>query len=303
MSLKEKNKKRFYKSLFSISVILLILFAFLYTREVYTNKSKMNLTDDLISFVQYQKLENQLDVLNEIKGIDQQLLFKDNYENALSKLEYLKSSLDSDSDFITSINERITYAKNLLDEEKQDELSRINLRNELLKQEKLIDSLNKKTDSITLAFNKNTLTNKRKVDSLNVILKKKETLLSRKETIKVLTFKNDNGNLIRYLGETKDDMANGNGVGIWNTSSIYRGEWKNNKRHGLGEFEWSDGQKYEGEFVEGIRTGEGIYYWPSGEKYVGEFKDNKRDGQGTFYDPDGNVKFEGKWKNDKLQVN
>lgn len=123
--------------------------------------------------------------------------------------------------------------------------------------------------------------------------------LEKKDRVKVLQFESMSGQNIYYLGEVQDGKANGAGVGIWPTGSIYRGFWKNNRRHGEGTIESHNGEKYEGQWTEGKREGEGVYYWPTGERYDGEWKNNRRNGHGTLYDPDGNVKIKGMWKNDK----
>lgn len=139
----------------------------------------------------------------------------------------------------------------------------------------------------------------RKIQTLSAEIAKKNSELNRKQLIQVISFKNESGRLIHYLGEVVNGKANGGGVGIWTTGSLYRGDWKDNKRHGKGTFEWADGMKYIGEFNEDKRNGTGNYYWPSGERYEGEWKNDVREGYGKLFDQDGNVKFEGRWKDDK----
>jgi hypothetical protein len=139
----------------------------------------------------------------------------------------------------------------------------------------------------------------KRIVALNDELSARSKELGRKQAVQVLSFKNDEGKQIHYLGDVSNGKANGGGVGIWSTGSIYRGEWRNNQRHGKGTFEWSDGMKYDGDFLNDIREGEGTYYWPSGEKYVGEWKKGKREGFGILYDKDGNIRYEGSWKEDK----
>lgn len=301
MSLEEKRKKRVYRNLFFISLLLLAVAVFLNTED-YFSKEETHIDDELKSLIQSKELEAEIQFLNDLRKLDNQLLFEDNYKATLQDLEILLQELGNQNQQLSGeVKNRIQYVKNLIEDQKENELSRISLRNQLVRQDKIIDSLNTSKDSILLNIKQSELFNQRKIDSLTGLLKKKSELLNLKETVKVISFKNTNGNTIRYLGETQQDQANGNGVGIWNTGSIYRGEWKENKRHGVGVFEWADGQKYEGDFIAGERTGKGTYYWPSGEKYVGDFKNNKRHGNGVFYDPDGNMKFDGSWKNDKYQ--
>lgn len=127
--------------------------------------------------------------------------------------------------------------------------------------------------------------------------------LNKKENIQVLSFVNQNGNQIYYLGEVKNGKANGGGIGIWNTGGIYKGEWKDNMRHGEGHYTWKDGHQYEGTFVNGIREGQGVYTWSSGERYEGNWSNNKRNGYGVMYDKDNNVQFKGEWEDDKVKKN
>jgi len=142
---------------------------------------------------------------------------------------------------------------------------------------------------------------KEKVKNLEKAVADKDKKLEQKDKLQVISFKNDKGNLIHYLGEVKNGKAEGNGIGIWETGGIYKGNWKNNQRHGEGTYTWKDGHIYEGTFVNDIREGEGIYYWTSGEKYVGAWRNNQRHGQGILYDKDNNVKIEGIWENDKIK--
>lgn len=51
-----------------------------------------------------------------------------------------------------------------------------------------------------------------------------------------LSFKSGKGNTVYYVGEIKNDMANGKGIALFGTGSRYEGEWKNNLRHGKGLF-------------------------------------------------------------------
>ncbi len=140
---------------------------------------------------------------------------------------------------------------------------------------------------------------RQRIAGLHAEIAKKNNELNRKQLIQVISFKSENGRLIHYLGEVVNGKANGGGVGIWNTGSLYRGEWKDNKRHGKGTFEWADGEKYVGEYVEDKRNGVGTYSWPSGERYEGEWKNDTREGFGKLFDQDGNIKFEGRWSGDK----
>jgi hypothetical protein len=139
------------------------------------------------------------------------------------------------------------------------------------------------------------------IATLREDITEKNIELTKKEKVQVISFRNEKGNLIHYLGEVKNGMANGGGVGIWDTGGLYKGNWKDNQRHGEGVYTWKDGHKYEGAFVEGVREGQGTYYWSSGEKHEGEWKNNQRNGEGTLYDRDNNVQFKGLWVDDKIK--
>jgi len=99
------------------------------------------------------------------------------------------------------------------------------------------------------------------------------------------TFISPNGQ--KYVGEYRDNKANGLGTINFPSGQKYVGEFRDDKIHGQGTFTFPSGQKYVGEYRDGKRNGQGTYTFPSGEKYVGEYRDGKRNGQGTFTFPDG----------------
>lgn len=164
-----------------------------------------------------------------------------------------------------------------------------------------IDLLKQEQDSLIRIERSEKEELNQKIAELNDEIKEKNRALNRKEKVQVISFRNDKGNLIHYLGEISEGKANGGGVGIWDTGGLYKGNWKDNQRHGEGTYTWKDGHKYEGNFVEGVREGQGTYYWSSGEKYEGEWKNNMRNGQGVLYDKDNNVSYDGLWVDDKIK--
>ncbi len=241
----------------------------------------------------------------------------------LSLLEMLREAtfqyaIDGDIDVFFKAYQRVQDLDTLnlfsnLDKEiekisKQIELQNAGVENSLLTQKRLQQSLTKiqtleaQIEGFAEEIDRQSEQHQTRLDSLKNVIASQKQQLNKRDRIRVITFKTDNGNLVHYLGEVSNDKANGNGVGIWSTGSIYRGEWKDNKRHGEGEFTWADGDSYKGDFFEGKVEGTGTYSWRSGEKYVGEFSNSRRNGQGILYDPDGNVSFEGLWKNDKPQT-
>lgn len=106
---------------------------------------------------------------------------------------------------------------------------------------------------------------------------------------------------INYLGEIRDGMANGHGIGVWNTGSEYEGSWRNNRRNGHGLFNWKSGEHYEGTFVNDMRHGFGTYEWRNGQRWTGEWREDERHGEGILYDADGKVRMTGVWVKDKLE--
>jgi len=169
-----------------------------------------------------------------------------------------------------------------------------------------------KKDSISI---ENTNTSKdiispvelRAYDSLAFVLEKTKTQLGRikkqltnKSYGEYLTFSNPKHHQLHYVGQVRNNKANGLGIAIFDTGSRYEGYWSDNLRQGEGSFYWSDGQYYKGEYDKDLRNGIGTYVWPNGEKYVGQWKNDQRDGEGVFYDKAGKVITKGIWKKDKL---
>ena len=138
------------------------------------------------------------------------------------------------------------------------------------------------------------------MEKMKVQLDNAQRQLKRKEFGEYLTFTNSKGNTIYYVGEVRNNKANGEGVALYSTGSRYQGVWKDNLRHGDGTFYWPDGERYEGNYVNDRREGEGTYFWPNGEKFAGGWKNDRRNGKGTFYNEDGEIMASGIWKQDEL---
>ncbi|MGB5819776.1 MAG: hypothetical protein WBG90_09855 [Saonia sp.] len=144
-------------------------------------------------------------------------------------------------------------------------------------------------------------------DSLSFALEKAKVQLAgmrrqlqKKSFGEYLTFTNKKGSRIHYVGEVKNNRANGYGIALLNTGSRYEGEWNDNQRHGEGSFYWPDGEYYVGSYQNDQRNGQGTYYWPNGEKYIGQWAADKRKGKGIFYGKDNEIVTQGIWDNDKL---
>ena len=108
------------------------------------------------------------------------------------------------------------------------------------------------------------------------------------------TFTDPSGS--KYIGEIKDDKANGRGALTFANGDKYVGEFKDDQFNGQGTLTSSDGLVYAGTFKDGDLV-QGTYTEPKGNKYVGAFKENKFNGQGTYISSDGQ-KYVGEFKDD-----
>ncbi|HAS43762.1 MAG TPA: hypothetical protein DCS93_24990 [Microscillaceae bacterium] len=163
-----------------------------------------------------------------------------------------------------------------------------------------VDSLSK-----TLEASKQSHQSQR--DSLNFALAKSKVLtesfrrqLANKLSSDYLSFTNEKGVKVYYVGNVKGKQANGQGFGLYSNGNRYQGDWKNNLYHGVGTLYWSDGEYYNGNFQFGKRQGQGSYYWPNGDKFIGEWQNDKRNGLGVFYKKNGKIVAKGIWKNNKF---
>lgn len=281
----------------SVSIVLAIICAVLFAlRNAELNKLKVEYaavntaTDSLQTLYEFY---------NGLLEADMRLLEDEDYDRLSKELNAMSDSAPASAAAAAHIKARIDYIDEVLADRKDGasdtarrDFRLAQLSNDLAQAKSIVDSLealNSKVRSETAG----------ELEKLGKRLSEKEKELKRKERVKVISFSGAKNAHIHYLGEVENGKANGGGIGIWTTGSIYRGEWQDNKRHGSGTFEWVDGEKYEGEYVNGTREGEGTYYWPSGERYEGEWSGDRRNGFGTLYDMDGNIRFEGQWKDDK----
>lgn len=296
---KEKVYGRIRNSVFGVYLVSsLIFFYFLYTDNVSQEalfKSQLADKKEKVDSIQSVK-----ELQQEIISIDNQYIASEYKEAKEAYLDLLSKTIEGDQNHenIKLRIDRISQIENNKDsllsniEDYQYSL-RIARENE--------ESLKSKLDSLAMINKQEKDALSEKYDAAKETIAEQERKLNKKDNIQVLSFRNNKGNLIHYLGEVRDGKAEGGGVGIFDTGGIYRGDWKDNQRHGKGTYEWKDGHKYEGEFVNGTREGQGTYHWSSGEKYEGQWKNGMRNGQGTLYDRDNNIQYEGKWVDDKVQ--
>lgn len=103
-----------------------------------------------------------------------------------------------------------------------------------------------------------------------------------------------------YLGGTHNGKAEGFGIGVWRSGSVYEGDWVGGQRHGEGVFQWADGERYEGGYINDKRTGQGTYHWQNGQRWTGQWENDMRHGPGVLYETNGKVRVEGTWQKDRL---
>ncbi len=243
------------------------------------------------------KLKREAKGFLELIRIDESLLFESDWERVSRQLS---SELDGAPEALQRpIEQRLKYIAEAL-EEQRNENDQLGRKDQLIRNQRIrVEELELTLDSISSLRSSRVDSLDAIVKSLRATVKTKEDELKMQNKVKVISFPGAKGAIVHYMGEVVEGKANGGGIGIWTTGSVYRGEWKNNLRHGKGTFEWADGDRYEGDYTEGRREGEGTYYWPSGERYEGQYVNDRRNGQGTLYDLDGNIRYEGMWKDDK----
>ncbi len=259
----------------------------------------------LYFFVRSQLLQNELyatqatveeqakkeELVSSLQGIDE-LLLQGQYQQALKAYQDQLTSADSAA--IPMIEKRIQLTNNLLS-----------------MRQTIYENSRSKDDTVTVDSTAiariSTPEEIRKFDSLQFALEKikvqldnAQQQLKRKAIGEYLTFTNRKGNTIYYVGEVRNNQANGKGVALYSTGSRYQGTWKDNLRHGYGTFHWPDGERYEGDYVNDRREGVGTYFWPNGEKFAGGWQNDRRNGKGTFYNGDGEIMASGVWKGDEL---
>tara|TARA_R110002051_G_scaffold137916_2_gene210570 strand:- start:75232 stop:76068 length:837 start_codon:yes stop_codon:yes gene_type:complete len=237
------------------------------------------------------KAKEELDVLvtgnKELVAIDS-VLMKGDYNKAI---ESYNTTLINHEELNTVIPLRIALAQKLM----QNDIKRST--------EKVNEAIF--IDSIEIApISQSEI---RSIDSLNFALEKARVQLNNmrkqlnnKSFGEYLSFSTKKGTALHYVGQVKNNKANGAGIAVLETGSRYEGEWKDNLREGNGTFYWADGEYYIGGYKNDMRNGEGTYFWPNGEKYKGQWKNDKRNGKGIFHKKEGSV-ISGIWENDKLK--
>jgi len=259
----------------------------------------------IYSMLKTQKLQRTL------KGIQETVAAENILPKRSKTLVYIDSMLIK-GDYRSAINAYKEEYGNVIDDENPEIKFRIALAEQLMgltNDTVYSDSTARGSVNVNTGLDGNWISapsGVRAYDSLRFVIKKTRVQLEKirkqlkkKSLGKYLTFKNTKSRKVHYVGQVRNNKANGYGVAILDTGSRYEGEWLDNLRHGQGSFYWKDGQYYEGEYENDRRNGKGSYFWPNGEKYVGGWKNDQRDGEGLFYSKAGKI-TKGTWKNDKL---
>lgn len=278
------NKKRTTITYTALAIAIVVAAFSVYKMK--DLKQRLNTSSD-----ERMQLSSEVKSYKHLLRIDS-MLVKGKYEDAISAYQMEKNNKDMGD--ITGVQLRIDLAQSLLRMKVNENAYRSgNIKFDSLDsiqsgRQANIGEINR-YDSLSFALEKT-----------KVQLRSMRSQLKRKSFGEYITFKSKKGNQMHYVGEVKNNQANGLGVAILNTGSRYEGEWKANERHGEGTFYWPDGEYYVGSYKEDKRNGLGTYYWPNGEKYVGQWSDDKRNGKGVFYGKDGVEITSGIWKKDKL---
>ena len=272
--------------LITLLTVLVVLISGL---TIYFGLHSSSLEQELMARLEAQaQLEESMALQEKLKSADD-LLIKGSYSEALAAYEK-QSELEDN----TGVAMRMAVVRELMRLQYENRLAELKMG-----QVVTIDS----SQIRTLAVEKQLL----QADSLNFVLEKAKVQLASlqrqlrtKSYGEYLTFTNNKGTTMHYVGQVSKGKANGFGVALLNTGSRYEGYWKDNQRHGEGKYFWTDGQFYEGAYVNDKREGEGTYHWPNGEKYTGYWKDDMRSGEGIFYAKDGKIIAKGHWEKDQL---
>lgn len=246
-----------------------------------------------------QTIKNPYTAIDTSKEYYSKLVSHEEYKIHLEDLHTFVSHNIKNADTLdyqsmyTQTQSNLQNAQTLIEEIKQDK------KVEVEKQKELIDSLNniknnlvKRTAEKEQALNRNV----QNMDSLKSVIDLYEE--NRKE---ILHFKSPTGVDVTYFGQTRNDKAHGNGIGVYANGNKYEGQWENGQKHGEGVYEFPDGETYVGRFEKDKRNGYGLYKWPNGDVYTGYWKNDRRHGEGVIKNKSGKVLSTGLWTNDLLE--
>jgi len=106
-------------------------------------------------------------------------------------------------------------------------------------------------------------------------------------------YKYDNGSICD--GEQNGGYMQGKGKMNYPDGSVYEGDWKDGLKNGIGTMIYPDGSKYEGEWEDDMISGQGIKVLQDGSHYNGSWKNDMMHGKGVLVLSTGD-KYEGDFK-------
>lgn len=94
---------------------------------------------------------------------------------------------------------------------------------------------------------------------------------------------------LKYVGEFKNDTADGRGMEELDDGSLYLGNYSQGIKHNYAKLFWGDGSIYIGDHVDCVKEGEGVYYAAGKGVYRGGWREDEMDGPGEYRYGDGSV--------------
>lgn len=224
--MKKLNKTIIFSLLLLISMASTI-FMFVRVRDL---KAQLNAT--LQDKKKAQAPVSRHPLLDHYLVIDS-LLAKEKYNEARLAYEKLLDRFPKDKALVRSIKLRIRdLVKFDKMQQKLRSYERENTFEELSSKMQQVDSLSQKLTTFEQMHHN-------RLDSVNFALKKANILteslknqLNSKLSSTYLSFTNQEGVKIHYVGNVKDKKAHGQGFGLYSNGNRYKGTWKNNKPHG-----------------------------------------------------------------------
>ena len=100
-------------------------------------------------------------------------------------------------------------------------------------------------------------------------------------------------NGIKYEGDFKNNVIDGNGKYIWENGSYYIGQWIKGLKHGKGKLYYENNNiKYDGDYKMDLFDGYGKYIDQNGEYFIGQWSNGMKV-KGIIYSKDNKVLYEG----------
>ena len=100
-------------------------------------------------------------------------------------------------------------------------------------------------------------------------------------------------NGIKYEGDFKNNVSDGNGKYIWKNGSYYIGQWIKDLKHCKGKLYYENNNiKYDGDYKMDLFDGYEKYIDQNGEYFIGQWSNGMKV-KGIIYSKDNKVLYEG----------